>query len=694
MPGNLKRNIQNFMTRRYRKEYEKALYEQSNVYDVYMQKQEADLQEVYANKACSLAIRILTKQEFVGLHRAGEEIFEDILIVTGEEGILNPVAKQAIGSYFEEHPEYSLLYADEDVCIGEKKDLELYKQKGVKISKRCCPDLKPIPSPETFLSYRYFGNIWAVRRELYKSISVPEDCEPDVYEYAFLLCAWKKVGNAGIVHLPEILFHKFAEICKHGNGKLFSKEEMERFLREADRYAGNEDIYNAVKDAYFREKGIVCTMHVKDGYSYPVYELNGENPLISILIPSKDNPEVLKKCISSIYVKSTYPNYEIIVVDNGSHEENKARIEAMRVKYPFTYLYNPMEFNYSAMNNMAAGKARGSILVLLNDDMEVVTPDWLERMSGQLLQEGIGAVGAKLLYPDSTLIQHVGITNAVDGPVHKLLKKDDKKSYNHGRNKLVYNVLGVTGACLMIRRSDYERLGGLKENLRVAYNDVDLCFSLFEAGLRNVIRNDVILYHHESLSRGADVMSAEKMQRLKAERDYLYSCHPDLYYKDPYEGANNVGGADFGIQIQPDYSASRSGKNSIVPCDRDYSVYPSGIHVGIDRAEKDAFIRVADKALYVVEGYAVLPESDNCRYVFKLILKGVEQSFCMPIEKKLRPNMAGGFPNARNVELCGFHCWFTEGELPGGEYRVGIYTADRCSRQKLYQDTGVSICVE
>lgn len=694
MLGNLKRSVQNFMTRRYCKEYQKALYEQCNVYDAYMQKMEADLKKAYADKACSLSARILSWQQFVCLANRAGEVSEDILIVFRDEGILNPIAKQAICNCFEEHPECSLLYADEDVCIGKKKDFRRFKQHGVKLSSRCCPNFKPIPSPETLLSYQYFGNIWAVRRELYQSISMPENCELGDYEYAFLLRACKKAGCAGIMHLPEILFHQCVEYRRHALDKFFSKEEMERALIREDRYAGNEYFYNNMKNDFFKEKGIACAMEVQNGHSYPVYKLEGEKPLISILIPSKDNPEVLEKCISSVYAKSTYPNYEIIVVDNGSNEENKTCIEEINKKYPFTYLYHPMEFNYSVMNNMAAEKARGSILVLLNDDMEVVTPDWLERMCGQLLQDGIGAVGAKLLYPDSTLIQHVGITNAVDGPVHKLLKKDDEQSYNRGRNKIVYNVLGVTGACLMIRRSDYERLGGLKENLRVAYNDVDLCFSLFEEGLRNVIRNDVVLYHHESLSRGADVMSPEKMQRLKAERDYLYSCHPGLYYKDPYEGANNVGGADFGIQMEPDYSAPRNKKNCIALCDRDYSVYPSGIHVGIDRAEKDAYIRVGDKDLYVVEGFAVLPEADNCRYVFKLILKGEEACYCMPIEKKLRPNMTGGFPNACNVELCGFRCWFTEGELPSGEYGVAIYTADRCSRQKLYQDTGYILHVD
>lgn len=692
MLNSLKRNIQNFMTRRYVKEYNKALDVQRNAYDIYAQQQEEQLRAVYGSKKCNLTARLMNKTQLAELVTGADGIKEDILIVASKEGVLNPIAETAVLCFFQEHPECGVLYADEDVFLGEETDFSEISKNGVKLSERCCPNFKPIPSPETFLSYQYFGNIWAVRMNVCRKIQVPEASNDKEYEYSFLLQAWKEVGLSGIAHLPQILFHKFVPYRVYENGQKYTKEEMERFLLAEDFYWGNEACYNGFKEAYCKEKGLRCAMVTERGYSYPVYEL-AEEPLISILIPSKDNPKVLGHCISSVVERSTYKNYEIIVIDNGSTPAHKAEIEDLKEKYPFTYLYRPMDFNYSEMNNIAVKEAKGSVLLLLNDDMEVVTPDWLERMAGQLMQDGIGAVGAKLLYPQTSLIQHVGITNAVDGPVHKLLKKDDS-SYNHGRNKLVYNVLGVTGACLMIRKSDYERFGGLKEDLRVAYNDVDMCFSLFEAGLRNVIRNDVILYHHESLSRGADAMSVEKMERLKAERDYLYQCHPNLYYKDPYEGAHNTGGADFGVNIRPDYEKERKAEERIVSCDRDYTNYPSGIHVWIDRAEKDAFIRVIDKDLYVIEGFCVLPEADNCRYIFKLILQGKDKAYCMPVEKKLRPNISGGFPNARNVELSGFQCWFTEGELPEGEYLVGIYTADRCSRQKLFQDTGIILTVE
>lgn len=693
MPNGLKRTIQNFMIERCFKEYSNDLKAQQNAYDAFMRKQEDILRKNYENKNCSLAGKVIVKQELPEVIKHLSDLKEEILIVADENGVLNPIAEKAILSYFEENPSCMLLYTDEDVCIGEEKALEVFRQRGVKLSERCYPNLKPVPAFETFLSYQYFGSLWAIRKEVCEALEVQGNGDVQIMEYDLLLKAWEKVGTEGIGNIPEVLYHKFAMCEKHDNGKLYSREEMERFLREKDALEGCGPRYNEIKEASGLRRGVNLVMKTEGDYAHPVFVFD-EQPKVSILIPSKDNPKVLEKCISSVYEKSTYKNYEIVVVDNGSNEKNRAEIEAVREKYPFAYLYNPMEFNYSAMNNIAAAQATGSVLLLLNDDMEVVTPDWLERMVGQLVQPSVGAVGAKLLYPDTTLIQHVGVTNAVDGPVHKLLRKDDTASYNHGRNKLVYNVIGVTGACLMVKKEYFERVGGLKEDLRVAYNDVDLCFSLYELGLRNVVRNDVILYHHESLSRGADIMSEEKMKRLKWERDYLYSCHPQFYCKDPYEGANNSGGADFGVQLQPDYEKKRGAKDGVSVSNVNYEAYPAGIYVGFDRIEKDAFLKAQGSDIYVVQGYAILPEADNCRYEFEMILKGADKTRRLPIQKKLRPNMSAGFPNAVNLELCGFYCWVTADELPKGDYRIGIYAADKCSRQKLFQDTGRVLTIE
>ena len=690
MPVNVKRKIQNYMIQRCFREYSRELNRQRDVYDKFMHKQEEKLRNAYAGRHFALAARVMPETEFVTEYWKVSEIEEDILIVTGEEGVLNPLAVNVFLEFFEKNTECVLAYADEDVCLckdeAQKEDIRI---SGVDFSKRCFPNMKPEPSPETFLSYQYFGNVWAVRKAACEISATGHDCETTVYD--FLLRVWEKAGKKGIGHIPEILFHRFELLRKDENGKIYNREEMEQYLRFRDAYCGNEEKYNDIKQAYLARKGVKATFDKKDGYSYPLYQVP-EGIRVSILIPSKDNPEVLENCISSVFQKSTYTSFEIIVIDNGSNEENKAYIETLQEKYPFQYIYQPMEFNYSAMNNVAAQKASGDVLLLLNDDMEVVTPDWLERMIGQVVQDGVGAVGAKLLYPGTTLIQHVGVTNAVDGPVHKLLKKDDSQSYNRGRNKLIYNVLGVTGACLMVKKDLFIKNGGLSEELKVAYNDVDFCFSLYEQGFRNVIRNDVVLYHHESLSRGADVMSNEKMERLKAERALLYRRHPWAYGADPYEGANNTGGSDFGLYVEDEAAQHQrmQWKNSSLS----YSKYPSGVQVGLDYCEKHEFLRINDKDTYIIQGYAILPESDNCRYKFELVLVGKEETFSAPVTKKIRANMAEGVPNATNVEMTGFICYIVSGDLPAGEYAVCFFAKDRCSRQKLFQETGQLLRIE
>ncbi len=692
----LKRKIQQHMVERRYKTYCRKLWEKRNLYDAYLAKEEGRLKEEYGKRTCKLTSKIVTLEELPFVWANMEKCSEDILVVAGKKGILNPLALPAILSEFEEHSEWIALYADEDVCVGTQEDFAEYRKKGaVKRSARCNPFMKPFFSPETLLSFPYWGNVWAMRMSIVREIHPLPFEDAEVFAYDVILKTAKLAKKNQIGHLEEILFHKFEEIRRQEDGSFFSVEEMEKALQREDCFYGYEPKFDKIKEDFCKSQGIEVRIlrDNTDSGIQPgvfVYERK-EQPLVSIIIPSKDNPKILRQCISSIYEKSSYDNFEIIVVDNGSSEENKAEIQKLREQYPFTYLYNPMPFNYSAMNNMGAQKARGEVLLLLNDDMEVCTSDWLERMTGQLMQEGIGAVGAKLLYPNSTLIQHVGVTNAIDGPVHKLIKKEDTLSYNHGRNKLIYNVLGVTGACLMVRKAEYEALGGLQEELKVAYNDVDLCFSLHEKGLRNVIRNDVILYHHESLSRGADSHSEEKMLRLKWERDYLYSRHPFLYGKDPYEGANNSGGADFGIRMEPNYTNAGNHKVSLTRTD--YRKYPAGVCVKIDRAEKELYAPREYGDIYVVEGYAVLPEADNCRYDFEMVLCGETENYAVKMEKQLRPNLSAGFPNATNLELSGFCQWIKKDELPTGKYIIGIYAKDRCSRQKLFQDTGVCLNV-
>lgn len=185
------------------------------------------------------------------------------------------------------------------------------------------------------------------------------------------------------------------------------------------------------------------------------------------------------------------------------------------------------------MCNKGAELAKGDYILLLNDDIEIIQEDWLDKMLEKAMLPHVGAVGVKLLYPGSNTIQHAGITNIRLGPAHKLQFRDDRNDYYFLRNRLCFDVLGVTGACLMVKKSTYEAVGGLSETLRVAFNDVELCYHLYDMGYVNVVRNDVALYHHESLSRGMDD-SVEKLKRLHQELNMLYELHPSIYGQDPF----------------------------------------------------------------------------------------------------------------------------------------------------------------
>lgn len=251
------------------------------------------------------------------------------------------------------------------------------------------------------------------------------------------------------------------------------------------------------------------------------------NGRVSIIIPSRDNYDVLRRCIDSIRNKSTYNNNEIIIADNGSGAYTQEKYSAMADKY----VYNKSEFNFSRMCNMGAEKAEGDFLLFLNDDTEVITPDWLEKIISLASLENTGAAGAKLYYPGSRKIQHCGVINISNGPVHAFIGQEDSDELYFGRSKYNYNSIAVTAACLCI---DKNKFTGFDEGFKVAYNDVDMCFSLYERGLYNAVCNEAVLYHYESLSRGNDLDDKNKMKRLLTERKRLYKKHRELVGRDPF----------------------------------------------------------------------------------------------------------------------------------------------------------------
>ena len=277
---------------------------------------------------------------------------------------------------------------------------------------------------------------------------------------------------------------------------------------------------------------------------------------VSILIPTCDHIRDLETCVESIYARTTYPDFEILLIENNSKEEQTFRsYERMRKEHPDTLkvlTWQGKGFNYSALNNFGAQYATGEYLLLLNNDTEVITPGWLEEMVMYAQQKRVGCVGAKLLYPDDT-IQHAGVGFGIGGVAGHLHKYFPATSDGYmGRLNYVQDVYGDTAACLLIRKEIYDEVHGLDESYAVAFNDVDFCVRVREAGYTNVFTPFAQLYHYESKSRGMED-NPEKQKRFQGEVLRFQACWGDLLAKgDPCTNPNfDIQREDFSLKILP-----------------------------------------------------------------------------------------------------------------------------------------------
>ena len=664
----LKDTILNALLWRRQREYDHRMKVLGDSYDRFLKEQEKELELRRSNMDKPYLSHTVCDME-KGISFSKEEI----IIYASETGMLSSIAEDEICRAFEKEPEAVFLYADEDEVDASAKEWEEYRNQEIPILRRKNPRIKPIYSPETLISYNYPGNIVAFRSSFLNSCDANEGEEI----YLFLLRNIKKLKKENVIHLPLILFHK--------------RCGEEGFLTEGNVDSKEKELKKAGLEVSFLEGKDIPKYYSETDKKrkYPVYCLPDDIG-ISVIIPSKDNPEVLLRLLDSL--KKDSIRKEIIVVDNGSNETNKRLIASVCESNGYKYLYEEREFNYSRMNNLGVKEAKEDILLLLNDDMEMITSDALTRMAGQLMQQGVGAVGAKLLYPNGSLIQHIGISNAIDGPVHKFIGKNDKEILGAGRNRFIHNCIGVTGACLMIRKADYEAASGLNEELRVAYNDADLCFKIIESGKTCVLRTDVMFYHYESLSRGADVLSLEKLERLAKEKVVLYQNHPDFYREDPYEGVANAGGIELGFDLENRFE-KKAPQDKAKEINEDFSKCARGMVIYFDRFEKEKILRCDGEEFYVLQGHRLIPGIDNARYDFYLILKGQEKTYSLPMPGYLRKSIDGAYPNTPNTGLSGFCNYITESEIPKGTYEVGIYAYDCLKRNPVYQDSYRSITI-
>lgn len=383
--------------------------------------------------------------------------------------------------------------------------------------------------------------------------------------------------------------------------------------------------------------------------------INNYYDRVSIIIPSKDNYNVLKRCIDSIRNKSDYKNYEIIVVDNGSDGSIKNKVSDIADKY----IYEKMDFNFSKMCNIGAKNAEGEFLLFLNDDTEVISEDWIDKMLSYAEEPQTGAVGCKLLYPDGNKIQHCGVINIKNGPVHGFIGFEDSGDLYYGRNKYAYNYSAVTAACMMIKKDKFK---GFCEELPVAYNDVDLCYGLIEEGYYNVVVNTVKLYHYESLSRGDDRKNDEKLLRLYDEREKLYNRHKDFVFNDKFYNRNlTQHRADFSVE-NIDYINRGKFARAILNPERFFS---DDINYNIEY--------MYDGDVVNIGGWAYIESRSAAPFVVVMTRSDV----AIPIEANIEIRQDISAKTGKKVNLCGFNANIDTNMFERGCYQLGIMLVDK-----------------
>jgi len=389
------------------------------------------------------------------------------------------------------------------------------------------PHFKPDFSPDLLLSHNYITHFTCFKKELLDKVGYFNPKFDGSQDYDLFLRLTEKTSK--IHHIPKVLYHwRTLETSTSANseakseaierGRLALKETLKRRSIDATVEHGNMHHYFRVK--YF----------IKDA------------PMVSIVMPFKDKPELLAMSINSVLDRSTYQNYEIIGISNNSEKPETfkmmAELEKKDPRVSF-YEYN-VEFNYADINNHAVEVyAKGKHILLLNNDIEVISPDWIEAMLEHSQREEVGCVGAKLYFPDDT-VQHAGVIIGLGGYAghsHKMYPRDNPGYFN--RLSVVQNFSAVTAACLMIKKSIYNEVNGMDEvKFKVAYNDVDFCLRVLEKGYLNIFTPYAEMYHHESISRGYET-TPEKIARFQTEKDALFERHKDiLTLGDPYYNPN------------------------------------------------------------------------------------------------------------------------------------------------------------
>jgi GT2 family glycosyltransferase len=451
----------------------------------------------------------------------------EFIVLLDHDDVLPRHALMAVVHELNRHPDADIIYSDED-RIDEK-------------GRRYDPHFKPDWSPELFYGQNLISHLGVYRTELVRRVGGFRQGFEGSQDYDMALHAIEHSRPDRIRHIPHVLYHWRAIPGSTSLGveeKAYAHDAARRAVREHCARTGLQASCEPAPNVPYHQR-----------IRYP---LPNPPPQVTIIIPTRDRVDFLTRCVGSIVARSTYKAFDIVIVDNGSSEaESKSYFEHVQRQPCVSVIHIDGPFNFSRLNNLAASRARGELLCFLNNDTEIISPGWLEEMVSLAARPHVGAVGAMLYYPDDT-IQHAGVVLGLGGIASHAHRKFPRGAPgNYGRAGLTQTMSAVTAACMVLRKSTFDAVGGFDETLAVAYNDVDLCLRLMARGFRNVWTPFAELYHYESVSRGDDSQGASR-PRFLAESQLMRDRWQPLLDADPYYNPNlSLTRADFGLAYPP-----------------------------------------------------------------------------------------------------------------------------------------------
>lgn len=438
---------------------------------------------------------------------------------------LPPHALLTVAEAIRAHPEAGLFYSDEDK-IDER-------------GQRFDPYFKPDWNYDLFLGQNMVSHLGVYRAALMRNVGGFRLGFEGSQDYDLALRCIERLQPAQIRHIPRVLYHWRAiagSTAVSMGEKSYAALAAQRALQE-----------------HLTRTGVAAEVEIhRHGYRVRRHLQGPSVPTVSLIVPTRDRLHLLHTCVESILERTSYPNYEILVVDNQSSEPQAlAYLESLRTRERVRVLRYDEPFNFSAINNFAVAHCDGAIVGLVNNDIETIHADWLDEMVSQAVRPEIGAVGAMLYYPNDT-IQHAGVVLGVHGiAAHVYSGMPRGYGGQISRGRLAQNMSVVTAACLLIRREVYKQVGGLDERLKVAFNDVDFCLRVREAGYTNLWTPCAELYHHESASRGYED-TPEKKRRFEGEVQFMLERWGKALNEDPAYNPNlSLTGTPFDLAFPP-----------------------------------------------------------------------------------------------------------------------------------------------